>query len=406
MKTIGLINPKSPFLISDAVMPPLGLMYLGSYLKSNGVKVTIFDMAANTSMKVEDIPKQDIFAFTATTPNYPFSYDAMIKLKDIYPESLYVIGGPHATCFHENIKGDWDAVMVGEGERTVLEYVQNPDSGVISGFGREIEDLDTLPFPDRDFEGFEKYTYKLDGFKCTTAMTSRGCPFKCAFCCKTWTGGVRYHSAEYVLKEVQLIKYMGFEAIMFYDDNITLDHKRLTRICNGLKVSGLKWRCFVHANTINQDILKKMHDSGCVEVGMGVESGSNRILKIINKNITIDKVKKAIKMCHEAGLRIKTFMIIGLPGEDENSVMETYRFLKESKPDDFDISIYTPFPMTDIWSNKSGYDINFNPDNLDYSKMYYKGKAGSYCSQVSTSALSAERIEELRDIIDKIKQSC
>lgn len=405
MRTIALINPKSPFLISDVVMPPLGLMYLSSYLKSKGIDATIFDMAVN-GMKIEDIGRHDIFAFTATTPNYPVSCNAMKKLKNIYTDSLYVIGGPHATCFYENIKRDWDAVMVGEGERTLLEYVQNKIGGVISGFGREIEDLDTLPSPDRDFEGFERYNYELDGRKCTTAMTSRGCPYKCAFCCKTWSGGVRYHSADYVIKEAQLIKNMGFGAIMFYDDNMTLDRRRLSEICDGLKTHGLKWRCFVHANTINKDILKKMHDSGCIEVGMGVESGSNRILRIINKNITIERAKKAIEMCHEAGLRIKTFMIIGLPGENNDSVMETYNFLKESKPDDFDITIYTPFPSTDIWNNKSKYDVIFDPDSLDYSKMFYKGKAGSYCAQVSTSALSGEQIERYRDFIDKIKQGC
>ncbi len=405
MKTVALINPRSPFLVSDSVMPPLGLMYISSYLKSKGVEVTIFDMAANKSLEIKDIDRHDIFAFTATTPNYPISYTEMIKLKSIYPDSLYVIGGAHATCFHEKIKRDWDAVMVGEGEITLFEYSKNPVHGIISGIGKELENLDVLPIPDRNFKGFNNYEYELNGLNTTTAITSRGCPYKCAFCCKTWGGGVRYHSAEYVINEAKILKDKGFDAIMYYDDNLTLVRDRAIKICEGLKSLGLKWRCFIHANTVDRELLKKMYDSGCVQVGMGVESGSDRILKIINKKITKEKVKKVIQIAKEVGISIKTFMIIGLPGEDINSVMETYDFLKEAQPDDFDITIYTPFPMTSIWNNKSEYDINFDKENLDYSKMFYKGIAGNYCSQVSTKGLSREQIEYYRDYIEKIKNS-
>lgn len=216
-----------------------------------------------------------------------------------------------------------------------------------------------------------------------------------------WGNRVRLRSADNIIKEAKEIKEKhGIDAVQFYDDTFTVSRKRVLEICKGLKELETTWRCFVHANTVNRQLLKTMYDSGCVEIGMGVESGSDKILRTVNKQINLNKAIEICGICHNIGLRIKTFLMIGLPGEDETTVLKTIKFLELAKPDDFDYTIYTPFPNTKIWNEKEKFDIKFDKENLSYSKMFYKGKSGQYACQVSTLGLTSERIETLRDYVD------
>lgn len=413
MTSIALINPPSPFLIDDGVMPPLGIMYLSSYLKSKGIRSEIIDFATN-DVQESDLIGYDIYAVTSTTPQYPYIINSIInpkRLKKINPKSTTIVGGAHATAFKEECRKDgFDCVVIGEGEKSLFDICKFVENGKIynnriGGIirSKQIKDIDSIPFPDRTFKGFEKYHYDIDSKLSTTMITSRGCPFDCYFCCKTWTG-VRLRSAKNIIEETKILKDMGFDGIMFYDDTFTINRNRVIEIAKGLKELGFVWRCFIHASTVNYNLLKIMYESGCVEVGMGVESGSNDILKIVNKKIDIDRAIQVCNWCHEIGLRIKTFLIIGLPGESKETINETINFLKLSKPDDFDYTIYTPFPETEIWnsSNKNDlqFDIQFDKNKLDYSKMFYKGITGKYSAQISTSHLTQEDIEKYRDYVD------
>jgi len=414
MTKISLINPPSPFLISDTVMPPLGLMYLSSNIKVNidnnhdinNDDVKIIDLAVNKDFKIPD--NCDMYAFTSTTPQYNITLSIMKKLKSKNQQSTFVIGGAHASCFSEECRKDgFDCVVIGEGERSIIDIYNfvtkhKKDNSFIRGIirSRQIQNIDTIQFPDRTFDGYNKYKYILNEEKCATMITSRGCPFKCSFCCNMWGNTVRLRSSENVLQEVKQIKSSGTNAIQFYDDTFTVNKKRVEEICKGLKEMIITWRCFIHTNTIDLKLLETMKNSGCVEVGIGVESGNQEILNNINKKIEINKVIKICNDCHTIGLRIKTFLIIGLPGESHKSVDDTIKFLKLANPDDYDYSIYTPFPRTDIWDNTNKYDIKFDKETLNYSKMFYKGIYGNYQSQVSTSNLSIEDIEKLRNYID------
>ncbi len=406
---ITLINPPSPFLISDTVMPPLGLMYLSSNIKANVVNfsdVKLIDLAANKDVEIPN--NYDIYAFTSTTPQYNITLDIMKKLKNKNNKSTFVIGGAHASCFSEKCRQDgFDCVIVGEGEKSIVDIYNfvkfhKKDNSYIKGIikSHQIQNIDNIQFPDRTFDGYNSYNYNLNGKNCTTMITSRGCPFKCSFCCNMWGNTVRLRSSENVLQEVKQIKDSGIEAIQFYDDTFTVNKKRVLEICKGLREMNITWRCFIHTNTVNFDLLRTMKDSGCVEVGIGVESGNQEILNKVNKNIEIDKVIKICDDCHKIGLRIKTFLIIGLPGESHKSIDDTIKFLYIARPDDYDYSVYTPFPKTDIWDNKQNYDIEFDKEKLDYSKMFYKGICSKYVSQVSTSKLTSKEIEHLRDHVD------
>ena len=410
MASIALINPPSPFLISDSVMPPLGLMYLSSYLKEHGQRPKIIDLAVNHINHTE-IKGFDIYAITSTTPQSLEAIKILKGLKKKYQDSLFVIGGAHAMAFGEECKNDgFDCIVSGEGEEVLLslsKFVENGKRnnskicGVIKS--KQIDDIDSIPFPDRSFEGFEKYHYTLNGLKTTTMITSRGCPFNCYFCCKTWKG-VRLRSAKNVIEEAKTIRDMGFKGLMFYDDTFTINRQRVIEIAKELKELDLIWRCFIHASTVDSNLLRIMKDCGCVEVGMGVESGNNEILKTVNKKIDLERAIEVCNWCHEIGLRVKTFLMIGLPGESKETVKDTINFLQKAKPDDYDITIYTPFPETEIWKNTENFDIRFDKINLDYGKMFYKGKYGQYTAQISTSHLSSAEIEICRDYIESLKE--
>ncbi len=409
MTSVALINLPSPFLINDEVMPPLGLMYLSSYLKSKGIKTEIIDFATR-DVHESDLKGYDIYAYTSTTPQYPYAISPK-WIKKLNPESTVVIGGAHAMSFGKQCRSDgFDCVVSGEGENALLyiskfveskKKINNKLCGIIKS--KQISDIDSIPFPDRNFKGFKKYIYKINGKLSTTMITSRGCPFNCYFCCKTWQG-VRLRSSYNIIKEVETIKNMGFEGVMFYDDTFTIDKNRTLDICEGMKKFDMIWRCFIHANTVDKKLLETMHNSGCREVGIGVESGSLKILKTINKKIDLNKVIQICDWCHEIGLKIKTFLIIGLPGESIDTINETIKFLKTATPDNFDYSIYTPFPNTKIWDkkeeNSESFDILFDKNTLDYEKMFYKGMSGKYKAQISTSLLTSEEIEKYRDYVD------
>lgn len=404
MVSIALINPPSPFLISDNVMPPLGLMYLSSYLKQHGIKATILDLAVNPDC---DLKGYDIYAITSTTPQYPEALKILSSIKKINPRTLFVIGGAHATAFRHECHG-FDSIVIGEGEEALLSicrFKERSKNSKICGLveARQIPDIDSIPFPDRTFKGFDKYHYNINGLPATTMMSSRGCPFNCYFCCNTWGNKVRLRSSDNVLKEARELKFMGFKGIMFFDDTFTVDKHRVKNIAIGLKELGMVWRCFIHANTVDSNLLRIMQQCGCIEVGMGVESGNNEILKAINKKIDLERAIEVCDRCHEIGLRIKTFLMTGLPGESKETIKDTINFLKRARPNDYDITCYTPFPETEIWNNTEKFDIIFDKLTLDYSKLFYKGKFGEYTAQVSTSHLSSEDIEKCRDYIESLK---
>jgi radical SAM superfamily enzyme YgiQ (UPF0313 family) len=178
---------------------------------------------------------------------------------------------------------------------------------------------------------------------------------------------------------------------------MTVNKKRMMEICGLLKGLGIIYRCFIRSDTVCPEVLKAMRDSGCVEVGIGLESGSPRILKIVNKGETVEKNLQAIKQCHSLGIRVKGFVIIGLPGENRESVRETMDFLDEARLDDLDISIYTPYPGSYIYKNREKFDINFKDD---YEHAWYKGRPGQYRSSASTSSLTSEDIVKIRDHIE------
>jgi len=366
---ICLIRCSSPFLIDDKVFPPLGLMAVGTVINNCGHEVHIHDGP------VSSIPMDyNVYGLGPTTPEYPEALNILRHIKQDNTKAKVVLGGPHA---NDNCRNDgFDNVITGNiGDENLII--------------------------DRSLLDIKGYKYFINDRLTTTLVTTVGCPYKCAFCSKNYSK-VKFKSAEKVIEEIEMLHFQfDYNALMFFDDTFILNRKRVEKICKRLKELGIIWRCFVRADLVikhGNELLDIMADSGCVEIGMGIESGSDIILRNINKGETVQDIKLAIKMIREKGIRVKGFIIVGLPGESEQTLGETRTFLDAIQLDDVDFTVFRPYPGSHIYSNKERYDIQWS--DIDDSKMFYKGKAGEYHSIVSTSGLSSDAIVMARESME------
>jgi radical SAM superfamily enzyme YgiQ (UPF0313 family) len=396
---IALINPDSPGLIDPKVFPPLGILYLSAVLKQAGHEVEVLDFAGQGSMKLpvfDYIP--DIVGITATTPQFP---QAVHINKYLQENGIHtMIGGPHATVdtYMREIR-DFTAICRGESEKiikTITETINMVCPGQIYR-AKRIDDLDSIPFPDRDAIDLESYKYELDGRKTTNIISSRGCPYSCSFCCKSWGKKVRYRSVDNVITEAELLKEKyGYNALMFYDDEMMMNRERDWSIFSELNQLDITFRFFSRINLIKKRTPEHLKRLGCKQICFGIESGSDEILKNINKGFTIDQAKKVLYWCLKAELNVKLFIIIGLPGERQNTLIETEEFLDEVQPDDVDFTVLTVYPGSDIYNNPDKYDLKWK-----YEPNWYKTTPGTYKTNVSTKDLTSEQILERRDYLEE-----
>jgi radical SAM superfamily enzyme YgiQ (UPF0313 family) len=247
------------------------------------------------------------------------------------------------------------------------------------------------------------YRYEIAGRDATTILTSRGCPYSCGFCAKT-ESRVRYRSIRRIEEEVlDLRDRWGYRALMLFDDTMVFRKARAEQLCDVFKRNDIVWRGFVRGDLIVQhgpDLVTTMAESGCVEVGIGVESGSDHILRGIHKGETVEEIRSAIKLLRSAGIRVKGFFIVGLPGENQSSLSDTRQFIEDVPLDDADFTVYQPYKGSPIWDNRARYDIAWEDDAKDQER-FYKGKPGEYQCSVSTHALSSAEIVEARDELER-----
>jgi len=395
---ILLVNPPSPFLINQRTFPSLALLYLATVLREHRVEARILDLAGCADIDreldaVDFVP--ELIGVSATTPQFGYAVHIRNYFKGIYPQVPIVIGGPHATVDSESCKA-FDHVAIGEGESVIVNY-RSWSSWIVSA--PVIVNIDSIPHPDRDFVDIDSYHYSINGEKATTVMTSRGCPYDCAFCCRPQGNKVRFHSPEYVVEEIRLLKRRyGYNAFMFFDDIFVLPRSRVTRTTELLKREDIIYRCLVRSDAVDKSLLSMLKESGCVEIGFGAESGSQKILDVVGKKNSVASNTRLVELARELGIRTKAFLVIGLPGETHGTAEETYNWLRDVAPDDWDMSIYSPYRGSKIVDNIKLYDIEI--DDTAFENMWYKGIPGRYGCSVSTSGLSSEEILGWRNKIE------
>ena len=397
---ISLIFPPASFLISQMVNPPLGIGYLSAYLKKYGYRdVGIHHIIDSSIPKIQS----DIIGISFTTPQFSSAINVLQELKKTNPNSLFVAGGPHATACPKDVLGyGFDVVVVGEGEEAFLDIVRKRERGDAIEpivWGTEIADIDTIPFPDYDAIDVGEYKWiSKDGKRFISMVTNRGCPMRCRYCASSvlWKH-LRLHSIGYVKEHIDLLKEKyKFDGIMFQDDFFTHDKERMSCIVEYLKEKGIIFRCLARAN-LDKERVKILKENGCIEACIGMESGNQSMLDIMNKGITVEQNRQSVINCKEAGLSIKCFIVLGVPGESEESIQDTIRLLDEVRPNDIDVNVLVLYPGTEFHTNMGNYDIR--QEITDYDMQYLKGRIGDYHPTISTSKITADRLEYYRKLI-------
>jgi len=433
----------------------LGILKVAAVLGKSGVEVLDltgiknFDQVASIYAKMSTDIKY--FCLTATTPHLPAVARIISEIRAVRSDAKIVLGGPHVTLVNsaykkavknslnnsriakvlEQLKCMSDVVVAGDGEKTISLALQNNAPKLIdaddvnSPLFLTDEGLEESPFPARNLIDLHSYHYTIEGVSATSLIAQLGCPFNCSFC-----GGrkspsfrrIRNRSSENVIKEIVFLceKY-GYCGFMFYDDelNVNVNIIPLMRlIAEKQKELGVKWRLrgFIKSELLTDEQAEAMYQAGFRWILVGFESGSAKILEIINKKAIVEQNSRCFKIARDHGLKVKALMSIGHPGETEQSVLDTKNWLLQVRPDDFDVTVITCYPGTSYYDqaelrNGDGIWVYTHPGtgeklyqaDLDFSKApaYFKGVPDEYKSYVFTDGLTAERIVELRDNMEE-----
>lgn len=424
---ILLINPVVRSWERPSIFP-LGLAYIASVLIKAGHHVDVLDLNA-LRVSIKDVRERikartfDVVGISCLLTEYGQVKELSALLKREHPDCTIMLGGGLPSVAGEFVlqETEADIAVVGEGEETVVEIVDKLEksadlhgvkgilfkdsASVIRTDPREpILDLDSLPLPAWELFPIETYLRgSVLGFdspiRSLNMITSRGCPYQCCYCDYSIFGHrFRARSVSNVLAEMELLKdRYSVRAVNFVDDLFLLDKNRVCDFCDQLLsiAGGMMWSCNARVNLVDSSLLKKMRSAGCMLVGYGVESGSQRILDEMNKKTTVEQGRKAIEMTWNAGITPFPYMMFGMPGETEETIRETVDFCK-------DIGIVegfgfaTPIPGTALYERavEAGKILDLKELVEDWHEWQKK-------LLVNMTALQTERLIALREAAEK-----
>jgi len=387
---ILLINPprwnelvgKNPAIIEKhrGFNPPLGLLYLAASIKKNtnfDVKILDTQPFKWTYPQLEDYLKGtsfDVVGITVMTFTLIDAFKTARLIKKIVPEAKVILGGTHIHLFPSetiNLEGI-DFAFMGESELSFVEFLKNlnnlPHKGKMPGLiykdgdGKIIkndfiplDNLDDIPFPDRNLLDIKHYNSLLSrGTLSTTIISSRGCPFRCAFCDRPLspvTSRFRYRSAKNVVDEICECLELGIKDLLFYDDTFTVNRKRVLEICEEILSRNIKirWDIRTRVDMVDEEMLKLLKRAGCMAIHYGVEAGNDKILKAIKKGFKIKKVKEIFRLTNKVGIETLAYFMIGLPSEKAEDIQDTFDLSKELNPDYAHFTIFSPYPGTELY---------------------------------------------------------
>jgi len=409
MKKVALIRPPevNPYWYTH--VPSLGIAYISSYLESQGIDCKIFD--ANYDSWTDDqlldaVVKYnpDVIGLSSMTHEISKTHNVATKLRASLANVPTVIGGCHLTALPKETLKEFPSFtygIYGEGEKTMLDLVQCLQNGTsdklsqINGLvyrdSQEVRvnpprdrlnssELDSLPYP--AFKQYYKDKKALAGKNdYYVMMTSRGCPYNCAFCMQVLGRQVRRRSAESIVDEIEhAINQYGVHTIYFFDEiflfNDKLTHDTLELMKKRNLVRHIKWRATTRVNLVDENVVKKAKEVGCFMLHLGIESGSDEILKAVNKNINVEGVKKAVKIIKKAGVSIDAAYILGHPNETIETIKATINLAVKLNTKVIGIGVMIPYPGTKIYEMAKRGEGNYKLLTADWSKYdKYGGQA-------------------------------
>ncbi len=416
-------NPELP--IEDVkkmvgAAPPLGMLYIATYLRENGVDISIIDEAAQGySLKdiIDWVKKEDpeILGFSTCSSSGRKAALIAEKVKSENPNTVTVFGNFYATFNAERILKKYpfvDAIIRGEGEHTSLELAKclekNGDLKKVLGINFRdngkiistpdrplIKDVDSLPFPDRELLDVE-YHNTTAGIvvapkKFSSFVSSRGCVFRCRFCgCRRLARSLwRSRSVDNIMEELHLLSSQGYKQFLFVDDNFTLNTKRVIKLCRRLKKEKVDIEFFAEGRVDNcpRDMLQEMSRANCKMMYFGIENGTQKVLDYYDKQTTTQQAIDALKAAKKAGIDVTVAsFILGAPHETRQEILNTLKYAQKIEADIPQFNILATFPGTDIWEELKMHGL------IDEEKHW---ETGVLVSEVSPDAVPAKEIEQM-----------
>jgi anaerobic magnesium-protoporphyrin IX monomethyl ester cyclase len=381
------------------LFPPLGIATLAAQLRARGIETRVFDCTFSdfAALRAElESYRPDIVGISSmvSLSRSTFAVAAMVRAS--LPQALLVAGGPLPTVFPRRFAKHFDVVFRGEADlsfpRLCADYfVQKaapPTLGrlpldryhglFISNHGLRVDnptvhhgerELESFPRPDRsdfDHEAYQQAWLLARGAKVTSLMVTLGCPFACDFCSKPVFGNVvRRRSLDWVFAEIDEIAALGYDGLWIADDTFTLDPAYLEEFCRRMAGRDLTWSCLSRARGIRGATVRLMKEAGCRRVYLGLESGSQATLALMNKQVTIGDGIRAVSLYREAGIEVAGFFIVGYPGETVASVEQTFALALSLPLDEISFNVPFPLPGSMLFRRLGGPDdgLDWNEEN-------------------------------------------
>lgn len=405
--------------------PSLGLLYVAAFLeKTTHHQVEIIDYRVkNYSLdelfKYIQEYRPRIVGVSASTFNLLDVLDVVKIVKAVSRDIYTCLGGAHVSIYPEETLrlGDVDFIVMGEGEYVfseladALENGKKPDQ--IAGLGYKtaqrvfindkkafIEDLDRLPFPNREKIDFKKCYSLLDsGGLMATIQSSRGCPYGCIYCDQQSGKKLRQRSVYSLLEEIRYLKNLGVDDLFFIDDLFTASPKRVDDFCQALIKENIKIKFKISArvNNVDKDMLYLLKQAGCYRIHYGIESATQRILDILNKKITLKQVEDAVKWTKEARISVFAYFMIGCPGEEEEDILRTIDYAIRLNVDYAHFSIATLYPETQMYR----LALNKGLIKQDVWREFAQEPREGFKTPFWTENISPERLIQLQDTANK-----
>lgn len=402
------------------IYPPLGIAYVAASLRRQGHKVRILDAHA-LNLSVEAVARNvknlgdDVVGVTSTSLNWLRCLRLLQAVKRQNQRLKVMVGGPHVALFGKLVAAlpEVDAVVTGEGEfvtdavlrrwaeglepQGVPGVVYRSVTGAIidNGPATVVSDLDSLPFPAVDLLPLREYRALTIRKPFFTMLTSRGCPYSCGFCSQIYAGGsFRQRSPDNVVEEMAqyVEKYQARELILF-DETFTIGEARVLKICELIRNRNLRfrWNIRARADTVTKTMAQELKAAGCYGIHIGVESGNRDLLVKMKKEITLEQVEHAFRVCREAGLETRGYFMLGYPGETRATMEETIALSLTLQLDWASYSITVPHPATAIFSEA----VSLKLLEADYWEQYTRGAPPGPLPYFTTPEYSKAELEGL-----------
>jgi anaerobic magnesium-protoporphyrin IX monomethyl ester cyclase len=384
------------------IMPPLGLASISAYLEQYKIQSHIIDCYAAPEsdaliVKYLEEEKPCFIGFSCTTSSFLDGIRISKYIKKIVPETKIIFGGVHVSALKERILQSYkiiDYLVVGEGEFTLcqllnaktkeLEKIENivirKENGeiIFTGYSKKLIDLDTLPFPAYEKLSGYPLSYKLPIFNYpkvpnASCISSRGCPYSCSYCDRSvFRKSFRYNSAQYLYDHLKYLKdKFDIKHVNFYDDQFTFNRSRVEMFSQLMIEKPLKmtFNCAARAEHLDFELLQNMKAAGCWMISLGIETGDENLLAQHRQNPDLEMMKDKIHLIKKAGIRVKGLLMMGLPGESEESIEKSKAYVFSLPIDDFNLAKFTPFPGSPVYSQIKKQGEKIGTFNEDWEKM-------------------------------------